>query len=526
MRARRDVPLRPGDRGGRLPRAARARRGRADRLGIGDRVATQVAELPDGLGDVGVDAAADIVWTSHVLHHLGDQQAAVAQVATLVRPGGLLAVVEGGLPTRTLPRDIGIGRPGLEARLDVANTAWFAAMRDDLPDTTPVVEHWPRLLTDAGLELVGSRTFLLDQPAPLDASAREYVERRFADTREHLDEWLDPEDRTTLDLCSTRPRRSPCAIETTSSSSPRARCTSVGRADRAAAACRVTYETLVAALRAAGCVFAEDEATLIIEAADGRAEVVDAMAARRRAGEPLELVIGYADFGGVRVAIRPGVFVPRQRSVALVDAVAAQVSRIHDRRPVVVDLGCGTGALLMALLASVDCTGFAIDRSAEAAHCARENLAGTDAVVITGTGLGALPAHALGQVDVIMANLPYVPTAAIATLPREARLYEPWSTLDGGPDGLAPLAEALPGAAEWLRADGHYLGELHESQVDAAIRLADRHGFTCASTVDPDTATAIIDLTLDPTAGSVENGVQSKMGFRRRPPGGRCSRGG
>lgn len=260
----------------------------------------------------------------------------------------------------------------------------------------------------------------------------------------------------------------------------------------------MTSDGVVSALRRAGCVYAEDEARMLCDAAAGRADVLDRLVARRCAGEPLEHVVGYAELAGVRIAIRPGVFVPRRRSERLVRESAGLVARVADRPPVVVDLGCGSGALLVALLrmAPAGCVAYAIDSSPVAVDCARTNLSGVGVQVVHGTGLGALPSSVRGHVDVIMANLPYVPTAAIALLPREARLHEPRSTLDGGPDGLIPLGAALADAATWLRPDGHYVGELHESQVAAATRLARRYGFDCVASSDPEDGTAVIDLSI------------------------------
>ena len=152
---------------------------------------------------------------------------------------------------------------------------------------------------------------------------------------------------------------------------------------------------------------------------------------------------------------------------------------------------------VVSALRRAGCVAYAIDSSPVAVDCARTNLSGAGGQVVQGTGLGALPSTLRGQVDVIMANLPYVPTEAIALLPREARLHEPRSTLDGGPDGLTPLAAALADAATWLRPDGHYVGELHESQVAAATRLAYRYGFDCVASSDPDDdGTAVVDLSI------------------------------
>ena len=173
---------------------------RAARNGLGDRVETRVVDLPDGLDDLGdVIGAADVVWASHVLHHIGDQQHAVRRAGRLLRPGGLLGLAEGGLPTRSLPRDIGIGRPGLESRLDAAHEAWFAEMRAALPGARPAVEHWPGLLAAAGLVPSGSRTFLLDLPAPLEGPAREMVRHRFERSRETLSGRIDADDLSVLD---------------------------------------------------------------------------------------------------------------------------------------------------------------------------------------------------------------------------------------------------------------------------------------------------------------------------------------
>ncbi|MFF2045128.1 class I SAM-dependent methyltransferase [Kitasatospora sp. NPDC058170] len=171
---------------------------RAERLGLGGRVTVRHAELPDGLDD-GLGAA-DLIWSSRAVHHLGDQQGALNALAGALRPGGLLAVAEGGLPMRYLPREIGIGRPGLQARLDSVQEYWFEAMRAELPDSTTVVEDWPAMLGRAGLSPVGGFTTLLDLPAPLGGPARGYLHAHLTRLRESMGEVLDDEDRKTLDV--------------------------------------------------------------------------------------------------------------------------------------------------------------------------------------------------------------------------------------------------------------------------------------------------------------------------------------
>lgn len=171
-------------------------RERAARSGVADRVRTVRADIPEGLPAVG---EADLIWTSRTLHHVGDQRAAVAALAGRLRPSGVLAVAEGGLPVRRLPRDCGIGRPGLEARIDAATEDWFSRMRAELPGARQAVEDWPALLAEAGLEQVRSRTFLLDLPAPLDDTVRAFLQSDLARMREVLGEVLDAEDLATLD---------------------------------------------------------------------------------------------------------------------------------------------------------------------------------------------------------------------------------------------------------------------------------------------------------------------------------------
>ncbi|MEV4872337.1 methyltransferase domain-containing protein [Streptomyces syringium] len=172
---------------------ARARE-RAERLGVGLR--TQVAEFPAGLADVGT---ADLVWSGQVVHHVGDQQGALDRLAGLLEPGGVLAVVEGGLPARQLPRDLGFGRPGLQSRLDVKMAERFNRMRDELPGSVAVVEDWPGMLRAAGLTAVRSRTFLVDHPAPLADGPRKSVRSMLERQRKMFDELLDAEDLATLD---------------------------------------------------------------------------------------------------------------------------------------------------------------------------------------------------------------------------------------------------------------------------------------------------------------------------------------
>ena len=223
---------------------------------------------------------------------------------------------------------------------------------------------------------------------------------------------------------------------------------------------------VVERLRAAGCVFAEDEAAVIVAAAGSPAQL-DAWVARRVEGEPLELVIGYAIFCGLRISVCPGVFVPRHRTEFLVREAAALTAAGH----VVVDLCCGTGALGLALSALVPGVSLrAADLDQAAVECARRNL-GPGVPVYAGDLFAALPADLVGRIDLLLANTPYVPTEEIALLPAEARDYEHHVALDGGPDGLDLQRRVAWGAAEWLAPGGHVLVEVSERQAPTALEI-------------------------------------------------------
>lgn len=230
-----------------------------------------------------------------------------------------------------------------------------------------------------------------------------------------------------------------------------------------------TYAKIVEQLRSAGCVFAEDEAILIVDAAASDGDLA-ALVARRVSGEPLEQVVGWAQFGGLRITIDRGVFVPRRRT----ELLARRAASVSPPKGVVVDLCCGSGAvgaLVRAIVPGVDL--HATDQDAAAVACARRNLGDQ---VYQGDLYAALPERLRGQVDVLVANAPYVPTAEIALMPPEARGFEPPASLDGGQDGLEVVRRVVFGAREWIKPDGHVLFEVGKPQVDAATALCHEAG--------------------------------------------------
>lgn len=212
--------------------------------------------------------------------------------------------------------------------------------------------------------------------------------------------------------------------------------------------------------------FAEDEARLLIDAATS-AEALHRLVERRVAGEPLEHVVGWADFCGLRVQVTPGVFVPRRRT----EFLAAQAIRsMPSPDAVVVELCCGSAAVSAALLAAMPgaCV-LATDVDQAAVRCARRNV--PSASVYIGDLYGPLPAKIRGHVDVLVANAPYVPSEAIALMPPEARDHEPRVALDGGADGLDVHRRIAAAAGQWLAPDGRLLIEVSAAQVPMAAAI-------------------------------------------------------
>ena len=246
----------------------------------------------------------------------------------------------------------------------------------------------------------------------------------------------------------------------------------------------------VTRLRAAGCVFAEDEARLLISAARTPAALA-AMVDRRAAGQPLEHVLGWAEFCGLRIAVDPGVFVPRRRTEFLVRRAAALARRAAaptgpdptgpdptgQRAVVVVDLCCGSGAVGAALAAALGQIELhAADIDPAAVRCARRNVAAAGGQVYQGDLYRPLPARLRGRVDILAANVPYVPSGDVGLLPPEARAHEPRVALDGGADGLDVLRRVAAGAPLWLAPGGHLLVETSERQAPRAAEAVGRDG--------------------------------------------------
>lgn len=240
--------------------------------------------------------------------------------------------------------------------------------------------------------------------------------------------------------------------------------------------------------------FAEDEARLLIAAASSDAELA-AMVESRVAGRPLEHVVGWAGFCGLRVIVGPGVFVPRRRSEFLASQAVGTVTRraLAGAAPIVLDLCCGSGAVGLAVATALGGAELhAADIDPGATAYARRNLAPIGGHVYEGDLYDPLPANLRGRIDVIVVNAPYVPTAEIGLMPAEARLHEPLIALDGGDDGVAIHRRVAAGAPRWLGPGGSLLIETSERQASLTEAAMAAAGLTTIVAADEDLETTAV----------------------------------
>ncbi|MEP6843053.1 MAG: putative protein N(5)-glutamine methyltransferase, partial [Pseudolysinimonas sp.] len=199
----------------------------------------------------------------------------------------------------------------------------------------------------------------------------------------------------------------------------------------------------------------------------------------------------WAEFAGIRFVVEPGVFVPRHRTEFLVH----QAVSFGHRDAVVLDLGCGVGALGVAVRSRLGegVELHAADLDPAAVRCARVNV--QPGWVYEGDLFEPLPESLRGRVELLLANAPYVPSAHIALLPPEAREHENLGALDGGPDGLALHRRIIAAAPAWLAPGGRLLIEVSEAQAEVAASLMADAGLwvqTVTDDQDDDVTTVLI----------------------------------
>lgn len=229
---------------------------------------------------------------------------------------------------------------------------------------------------------------------------------------------------------------------------------------------------LVARLQQAGCVFAEDEARLLAETAKS-AEELETLTERRVTGQPLEYLLGWVEFFGLRLGIDEGVFVPRRQTEFLVREAIAHATA----DATILDLCCGCGAVGVAISSAINGAQlYAADIDPLAVANAKRNFDVFGGRAFLGDLFDALPDSLHGKVEILAANVPYVPTGAIELLPHEARDFEPFTALDGGPDGLDVLRRVAAEAPRWLAPGGHVFFETGTDQSLAASEIVSDFG--------------------------------------------------
>jgi SAM-dependent methyltransferase len=176
------------------PEVAAVARERMGEAGFGPPLVEIVEAGAADLATYAEPGTVDLVWASGVIHHIGDQQQAIIDLARFLAPGGRFAIAEGGLGPAYIPWDVGVGAPGLMQRLLGANDEWFRRMREGLSGSVRMPAGWAVALRRAGLTDVRSTTLLLDSPAPLAPTERDHVLAVLSGHVEHAGRYLGSDD--------------------------------------------------------------------------------------------------------------------------------------------------------------------------------------------------------------------------------------------------------------------------------------------------------------------------------------------
>ena len=176
--------------------AMRERAGRrVEAHGLQRRVQVVAGELPH---DLKLPGAADLVWASMSLHHVGDEVAALRSLRDVLSPHGVLVIIEMADPVHMLPTDSQLGRPGLNERVDRVAADWFRRMRHSLPGAVES-RDFSEMVTDAGFQLLEDRVSRLRLEAPLSADGAAFAQLTLQRTCRQLDSHLDTDDRAVLE---------------------------------------------------------------------------------------------------------------------------------------------------------------------------------------------------------------------------------------------------------------------------------------------------------------------------------------
>ena len=255
---------------------------------------------------------------------------------------------------------------------------------------------------------------------------------------------------------------------------------------------------VAADLARAGCVAPHAEADELIRAATAGAGPLATLVARRVRGEPLAWITGSTSFGGLRIAVDPGVFEPRPLSEVLAERAASRLPADG----IAIDLCTGSGAVA-AVLADrhPGATVLATDIDPTAVACARRN----GVAARLGDLFEPVPDDLRGRVDLVTAVTPYVPSDELHLLPRDVQAYEPRVALDGGAEGLAVSRRVVDDAGRWLRPGGVLLFEVGGDQAASLASHLAAAGFGVVDVHDDDGWPRIVEAVLEPAEGRPED---------------------
>ncbi|GLK74859.1 release factor glutamine methyltransferase [Methylopila jiangsuensis] len=245
--------------------------------------------------------------------------------------------------------------------------------------------------------------------------------------------------------------------------------------------------------------FALDRAALLARARDAApADALarfEALVARRLEGEPVGRIRGFREFWGLTFRLAPDTLEPRPDTETVVEAALAA---LPDRPARALDLGTGSGCLLLAVLSErSEAFGVGVDRAEGAARAARDNAArlgfGGRAAFLAGDWAGALT----GGFDLVLSNPPYIPTADMGGLERDVRAFDPPAALDGGADGLDAYRAIIADLDRLLAPGGVAVLELGIGQEADVTRIAASAGFVPAGAARKDLGGVPRALTLE-----------------------------
>jgi len=208
--------------------------------------------------------------------------------------------------------------------------------------------------------------------------------------------------------------------------------------------------------------------------------------ARRAAREPLAYILGHREFWSLHFAVSPATLIPRPESETLIEAAIAAFAERPPPR-IILDLGTGTGCLLLAALHEFPAAfGVGVDRSLDSVLLAEANAEALGLANRSAWACADWGEPFAAQFDLVLCNPPYIPTSEIAALMPEVAAHEPASALDGGADGLEAYRRIIPGLSHLLLPDGVAVLELGIGQAPSVASMAAEYGMI--ATTRPDLA--------------------------------------